>query len=157
MGEQPNQQMCSKGHIILKENCQACRSLKKEWYDYLSRAGFFDIETSTRIADHESSFDLFQKREFQSHDLFEAKLNYFQWARTMLFEGSFRSIRDQIVWEYHTEGLSRRQISARVGLEHSWCGRKVHRIRAYLKGDFRNQTESSGSMSSDHHAYLDEP
>ena len=122
------QSTCKTGHTILKESCRHCQTLKKEWYNILENADFDDIEK--RLSSVEG--DLSQRKDFQTIDQYEAKLNYFSWASQMLEFGNFKSMKDQMIWEYHTEGLSRRTISARIGLNDRWCSRKILQIRDYL-------------------------
>jgi hypothetical protein len=71
-------------------------------------------------------------KDFQSIDAFSARRNYFAWASQMLEVGNFKSMRDQMIWEYHTEGLSRRKIAERVDLGDRWCSRKIQQIKEYL-------------------------
>lgn len=84
------------------------------------------------LIDHKNVDDLVYRKDFQTQTQFDAKIRYYTWAEQMLHLGSFRSMRDQVIWEYHSDGMSRRKISERVGLEHSWCSRKIVEIRAYL-------------------------
>lgn len=120
------QQMCSQGHLIFNEKCRACRDLRREWYGYLNRTGFVDVEKQTFSVGPRSS-------EFLEVNTYNAKLHYYSWAQSMLHYGQFRSTQDRIIWEHHSEGLSRRQIAPRVGLEQSWVTRKIQKIEGYLK------------------------
>jgi hypothetical protein len=123
--------MCKQGHTILNKRCCDCKTLQVEWYNYLSYEGFEDIES--RPYKNSEAYYLKFKKDFSSQDCLEAKTSYFCWAREKLYSGNFKSDRDRMIWEYHTEGLSTRQISPRVGLEQSWIVRRIHRIENYLK------------------------
>jgi hypothetical protein len=112
------------GHKILQWKCKACQSLKNEWYEYLQKTGFVDIE---RITDN-----LKIHNDFQTINNFQAKQNYFQWAKEKLNNTEFHSQRDKLIWEYHSDGLSSRKMSPRIGLEQSWLFRKVNQIKDYL-------------------------
>ena len=59
--------------------------------------------------------------------------SYYLWAAQKLNESRFRSETDKLIWEMHAEGYSRRAIAPRIGLEHSWITRKIHKIEMYLK------------------------
>lgn len=117
--------------------------LRNEWYEYLKSNGFTDIERGDYLTDHKSIIDLQALKDFQTHSAYEARVSYYQWAREKLNDGSFSSERDKLIWEYHAEGLSRRQISPRVGYEHSYISRKIKGIAEYLK----NQAYSVASAS----------
>jgi len=122
---------CPQGHLKLNHQCPDCKNIKKQWTLYLEYEGFEDVEKSK--SDNRSSYYFKFRKDFQSNDLLEAKINYFSWAREKLHSGTFKDQRDRMIWEYHTEGLSRRQISPRVGLEQSWITRRIHKIESYLK------------------------
>lgn len=122
------QNTCKAGHSSLKDHCKPCQALKREWYKTLQSAGFDDIERRLNSV----GGDLSSRKDFQSIDAYEAKVSYFSWASQMLEQGSFRSLKDQMIWEFHAEGMSRREISERIDLDHTWCSRKIVQIRSYL-------------------------
>lgn len=130
--------LCQAGHRILKETCKDCRALRSEWYEYLEHSGFTDIEDSIGLKDRGS----LQALESKSA-IFHSQQNYYQWARSKLNDGRFNSETDRLIWEYHTEGLSKRQIAPRIGLEQSWTGRKINLIKSYLKEAY----DSVGSIT----------
>lgn len=132
---------CRKGHSILKATCPECRKLKSDWASRLESSGFKDIENGQFFKDHGSIHDLNQRKDFQTTANFEAKASYYQWARDKLNAGMFASHRDRLIWDCHSEGLSRRKMENIVGLEGSWITRKLHKIEDYLK------TNSIASMS----------
>lgn len=101
--------------------------------------GFEDIEKGMRIVDHKTIEDLAYRKDFQTKDQFDAKVNYSVWAEQMVHMGSFRSEKDQLIWECHVEGLSRRKISAMIGLGDRWCSRKIIQIREYLLNSTSSQ------------------
>ncbi len=118
--------------------------MKKHWYSQLKREGFEDIEKGMRIIDHKTIDDLAYRKDFQTKNQFEAKLSYFSWASQMAEQGQFQNMTDQLIWEYHSEGLSRRKISKYVDLEHSWCSRKITQIREYLMMSTASQCAQYG-------------
>lgn len=127
--------MCQTGHTVFLESCNACKSLKSEWYQYLNNTGFIDAEDSNGdfIDDKFQAARRSAHIDFNTQIQFDAKFSYYQWAREKLNYGEFRSDTDKLIWEYHSKGLSTRDISPRIGLEQSWTARKVARIKTYLK------------------------
>lgn len=115
--------------------------MKREWYQHLKDIGFNDIEKGMMLVDHKTIDDLAYRKDFHTQNQFEAKQSYYSWAEQMLHLGSFKSLRDQMIWEYHSDGLSRRKISERVGLDDRWCSRKILRIREYLMTTVASATQ----------------
>lgn len=123
---------CAKGHLILKESCKACLALKKEWDTYLKNTGFNDIESKAHIRDAGSIEDLKARRDFTSQHTFEARLSYYQWARSMMIHGKFDTRKDKIIWENYAEGATGSEISKFIGLEKSYVTRKILKIKHSL-------------------------
>lgn len=123
--------------------------MKAEWYKYLEHSGFIDIEERNGLKGRQiftksiKYDDAINQQEIVGLELFQQRVNYYTWAKSKLNDGRFDSERDKLIWEYHTEGLSTRQISPRIGLEQSWTVRKINKIKSYL----RDQYEMIGSMS----------
>lgn len=106
--------------------------MKREWYSYLNKTGFKDLEKSEyQLKTYSSSLD--NNQEIQNKYVYEAKQNYFMWASTQVYQKDFKSNRDKIMWEFHSEGLTSKEIAPRFGLEDSWVRRNVSKIRKYLK------------------------
>lgn len=110
--------------------------MREQWYSHLTEDGFTDIEDTTTQGEPYIPTDLRTSLQF------EAKFSYYQWAREKLNQGRFDSTKDRLIWQYHAEGVSRREMSPRVGLEQSWITRKIHKIENYLK----TQAEIIGSV-----------
>lgn len=128
-----NPTTCLSGHTILKESCRDCQKLRREWYSHIARVfEFQDIEKGMRIVDHKTVDDLAYRKDFQTQQQFDAKQSYFVWASSMNESGSFKSMKDQLIWEYHAEGLSGRMVSRIIGIDHKWCAKKISKIREYL-------------------------
>lgn len=145
---QQEENRCAKGHTIFKTSCRACQSLKKDWDAYLKYSGFEDIEKGLMLVDHKNVLDLATKKDWQTKVQFEAKYNYYEWCRQKLNDGNFRETfpyKDQKIWEYHSEGWSRREISVEVGYENSYISRKIDRIEDFLK----THSVSSGTVQMD--------
>lgn len=127
------EQTCKKGHLIFNNRCRACHSIKKEWYSYLEESGFTDIEISRKRCDRTDLLDLSDKTQFQTQTAFYAEKTYYQWASEKASTAKFNSITDRLIWECHSEGISRRDIAPRVGLEGSWVSRRIQKIRKQLE------------------------
>lgn len=119
-------------HSIFTQSCRHCQRLKRDWYKELEYYGFEDIEKNDRIADHKTIDDLYYRKDFKTQYQFDAKVSYFNWATQMLETGQFKSHMDQTIWEYHSEGRSRRQIAKIVSLSDRWCLTRINQIRDYL-------------------------
>lgn len=133
------EQLCRNGHSIFQTKCQACKDLKSEYYEMLKKTGFIDIERgqdSTKVLDLGSPQLLKHRSAFKTQEAFDAKMSYYQWARSKLNnKSSFKSERDMLIWEAHADGFSTRRIAPMVGLEQSWLARKICGIRHYLKDE----------------------
>lgn len=140
---QQNLSQCLKGHLVLNHKCSYCRSLKSKWDRALSESGFVDIERNLKLVNAQTTTPLESLRDFQSTAAFNARVSYYQWARSVLNTGRFDSSKDRRIWEDYAEGLSTRKISKRIGFEQSWVVRKIHKIQHSLI----NQIVGSISMS----------
>lgn len=136
---------------MFQQSCRACKSLKSEWYSYLESSGFEDIEDDNGLKGR-SRFTTSIKNDGETNEreqvgavLFNEQLSYYQWARTKINDGRFDSEKSRLIWEYHAEGYSTRQISPIVGLEQSWCVRKIKKAKEFLKA----QDTGSGSFTLD--------
>lgn len=85
-----------------------------------------------RLIDHKTVDDLIYRKDFHTQEQFNQRQDYFIWASRMLEHGSFRTMKDQMIWEYHSENMPRRKIAQRVDLDDSWVSRKIIQIRQYL-------------------------
>lgn len=84
---------------------------RKIWYEKLKDDGFEDIEdygrdTLKRWATSITG-DLLR---VNSKIVIEAKEEYYAMCRYLLSEYKFANNKEQIIWEYHTEGISARNI-----------------------------------------------
>lgn len=110
-------------------NCAACAQLKREWYQRLEDLGFEDAEKALGSAQANYNYP----PEDAGSVFQNSRGSYYRWAREKLSSSEFKSHTDKIIWEYHSEGMSRREIAPRIGLEQSWITRKLHKIEKYLK------------------------
>lgn len=85
-------------------------SLRKIWYKKLKAKGFDDIETASgALRGHSTEFSR-PRAEWQGGGL-AAKAEYYRLADRLLNEYEFANKRDKIIWEYHTNGISVRDIA----------------------------------------------
>jgi SUMO ligase MMS21 Smc5/6 complex component len=112
--------------------------LLKEWYDKLADSGFEDIEQ------HEySTMGNFTEPlgKLKIHpDVWQAKADYYTMADCFLNENTFDNELDKVIWTYHVEGISIRNISKtlfEIGLaktnNKSTVGAIVKRLETKMK------------------------
>lgn len=88
---------------------QTLASLKKEWYDKLKSEGFNDIEVDeTRLKTW--SYSMSRVAYKYKDMMFNSKTDYYRLSEHFLNEFKFESELDKVVWEYHTNGVSRKNI-----------------------------------------------
>lgn len=82
--------------------------LKAKWYKKLEKSGFVDIEQDE---DHLKQWYSTRFKVVYDPVLFKAKEDYYRLARQFLHEHPFKSKYERLVWEYHSEGVGRREIN----------------------------------------------
>lgn len=82
------------------------QELKDIWYEKLKQDGFEDIEHDE---DHLKSWASDFKRARSLHS-WQAKASYYYMAEHFLREHRFKSKKEKIIWEYHSNGTSIRNI-----------------------------------------------
>lgn len=89
---------------------ESLASLKKKWYAKLEKSGFEDAERPEfdRYA-LKSSSDKFNTADTVRD--YYAKTEYYSMARKFLHDYKFSSNLEKVIWEYHTEGISVRNIA----------------------------------------------
>ncbi len=80
---------------------------KKYWYAKLKQSGFDDIELSDTTLKLGSE----QFRRARSMQGWQAKAAYYQMASNFLNDHRFANRLERIIWQYHSEGISVRDIS----------------------------------------------
>lgn len=98
-------------HTVFSKACQSCRDLQSQWTDKLEKSGFEDIESDEETLKIYSTVMFSRARSKVNNGGFEAKAQYYQMATSFLEEYKFDSRLDKIIWEYHAEGLSVRDIA----------------------------------------------
>jgi len=86
---------------------KAYKALQDKWYKKAKDSGFQDIEYG------DGSIRNCRPRTITNMDpvLRQAKEEYYTMAYHFLYEHKFKSLLEQIIWEYHTEGISVRNIA----------------------------------------------
>ena len=92
---------------------QELEQLQQQWYSKLKQNGFVDIENCNHPDRPLTSWHAF-KWATVPHDKKEQIESYFYKARTLLHTYEFESETHKIIWELHSEGLSKRQIERQL-------------------------------------------
>lgn len=89
------------------------RKLRKEWYAKLKESGFNDIEASeTRLKS--TSYDNLvypSEKQLPSSIVLQAKIEYREMADDFLNTYAFKSNLERVIWEYHANSISYRNIA----------------------------------------------
>lgn len=109
-------------------------ALRDFWYKKAEESGFEDHEhPDGRLkARSDRWVDIRRLRMQESNEA------YFKLARQFLFDHTFIKERDRILWEYHVEGLSTREISkilktVKIKLSKPQVARDLKRMKAIMK------------------------
>lgn len=105
-------------HAIFDQHCTSCVKLQNEWYKKLETdakknptEGFVDIE---RHGKYEGMLKMYSTEFFSpdyAPEVYDAKQEYYILATNFLEEYKFETKREQVIWEYHSLGISMRDIS----------------------------------------------
>lgn len=108
---------------------QSLKALQKEWYKKLKDDGFTDIENDE---DHLKFYNSQFAAQFVERDsyVWEAKAEYYRMAEHFLHEYEFESELEKVIWEYHANALSYRDI-AKV-LKKLKLVKKTNRTTVYI-------------------------
>jgi len=97
---------------VKKPNKQPSYSqLRKIWYGKLKKEGFDDIETTQGYLKDYSSRVMRKNDHENLLDSWPSKIAYYDMCTTFLNEHKFEAKLDQVIWEYHTNGISNRNIA----------------------------------------------
>lgn len=82
-------------------------SQREVWYKKLKRSGFEDIEMNeTQLKRYSTDFNTITVVR-----TYEAKTEYYSMARRFLNSHQFETPRERIIWEYHSNAISCRNIA----------------------------------------------
>lgn len=116
------------------------RQLRDLWYKKLKEDGFEDIETkSGMLKGGSSTYEFTRERAYQQQGGFEAKIAYYDMATKFLNEYKFTKRLDKIIWEYHVNAISVRNISkllraAKVSkIDYNTVCRRIQKYREIMK------------------------
>lgn len=109
--------------------------LKQIWYKKLNDSGFKDIEKD------EFNLKSMSNRFASQHAdpiLWQAKKEYYELAEKFLQEYQFQNNREKVIWEYHANAISIRNIvkllkKARINTCKSVVGRTLFRLEQTMK------------------------
>jgi len=85
------------------------KELQKHWYKKLKDSGFEDVEKDEYFLIRDAR----SKRIFRSDrsiEYYESVIEYYQLAENFLHDFKFKTEREKIIWEYHANGISMRDI-----------------------------------------------
>ncbi len=85
------------------------KSLQEKWYKKLEKSGFKDAEDSQENL-HTWSY-IFSRNCDKHKELMLAKQTYYRMATNFLNDYNFESNLDKVIWEYHANGISVRDIA----------------------------------------------
>ncbi len=80
---------------------------REKWYKKLARSGFVDIEYND-VKLKTASTEFTKEKYLVTLD---QRIAYYEMATRFLNEYAFESNLDQVIWEYHTNGISVRDIA----------------------------------------------
>lgn len=112
----------------MSNNSSDFKKLKAKWYAKLKKAGFEDQELNENDL-HENSMRFSLQHDYNAV-LWEAKQAYYIMAEHFLNEYKFATEIEKVIWEYHTNALSVRDIATTLksaGVKR-FAKNKVHSI-----------------------------
>ena len=83
------------------------KKLQQEWYTKLKTSGFADIEHADGSINSSKPYLM-----RAAHQVYQDSVQeYYYLCYHFLNEHTFKSELEKVIWEYHTEGISNRQIA----------------------------------------------
>lgn len=107
------------------DNKTDLKSLQKIWYDKLKKSGFTDIEHGDTI-----NCGVPRSAKWEDPIVRQSTQDYYGMAYQFLHSHKFDSELEKVIWEYHAEGLSIRDI-VKVLNKVLLRRRKTNRIRVW--------------------------
>ncbi len=90
----------------MKPQSKQFNNLKSLWYKKLADSGFTDIENSEGLLNTWAS----EPRSYNTVLSSESKQEYYRLAGHFLHDYKFANTTDKIIWQYHSDGISHRDI-----------------------------------------------
>lgn len=92
-----------------KPKAKSYQELKEVWYKKLAKSGFVDVESNEFIIKQPAS-SAFNRTSAISRD-WQDRIEYSSMAGQFLHSHSFKNELEKVLWEYHANGLSIREIA----------------------------------------------
>jgi hypothetical protein len=95
----------------MDRNSKAFKELQSKWYGKLKKSGFDDIEQD------EEHLKIWHSHFFLSRydaTKYEAKEEYYRMAGHFLNDYKFKTKVEKLIWQYHCDGISLREITDRL-------------------------------------------
>jgi hypothetical protein len=86
---------------VCPRKTQSLEELTSIWYEKLKQKGFEDVEQDPDTLKRWAS--QYYSRRYDEKE-FEDKEKYYQLAGQFLYEHKFKSSREQLIWQMHSEG-----------------------------------------------------
>jgi hypothetical protein len=114
--------------------------LKEKWDKILKDDGFIDIEAAD-TPDTSAPFHKKSGKNAHTALWLKSKIDYFTYATYFLNEHKFETENQRIIWEYHTNGVSARNIAKTfnaVGIKSSRMSiwRTINYLRTLMKSKY---------------------
>ncbi len=122
---------------MMASNFDDENSLKKEWYKKLKDAGFEDCENTAHSHNPLKKWHSFKWAKVSKEKL-ELTEAYYQRARELLETYHFSESIHKTIWEFHSEGLSKRKIAEKIkhidgAPKREWIGMIIATIAGQIK------------------------
>lgn len=135
----------------MKKQQKSYQELKDTWYKKLKKSGFEDIEQDNGLLKSWESHRVL-KESAKGHSVstilqrVESKTTYFRLAGQFLYDHTFETDLDRIIWTKHAEGMSKRAISQtlkkmRFKRSPTFIQTTIMRLREAMKLRYRVQNE----------------
>lgn len=122
-------------------------ALQKKWYAKLEKSGFEDIEDGEHLkmsrGQRLAEVVKAGKYSFQS-----SKQEYYRLAGFFLYDHTFESTKDKIIWEVHSQGMAYREISSfmlkkhNIDMAQTQVLETIHRLRKKMLEHYRKEAEN---------------
>lgn len=123
------------------------KELQKNWYKKLKEEGFVDIEKEKhgfKSYIYANGAGLVEGKKNQYSATYRnSKIEYYRAAEHFLNEYKFKSNLDKVIWEYHSNGISTREISKLLAdakvlkTSYTTIWQTVKRIRTLMKKKYK--------------------
>jgi DNA-directed RNA polymerase specialized sigma subunit len=104
------------------------KALQSEWYKKLEETGFKDIEDTNSPNEYLKAWAKWDFVKLDQDKMAEVE-KYFYEARDVFNWYEFANEREQLIWTYHCEGDSIREIAAKIKLAKSAVQRILKKMK----------------------------